>query len=90
MTKLTTPSDRTRRTEQKTFSDLPPEGSLEFSRNSQSPKNGCFRLMRSQITIELSKSGIGINFQNPGFGIRIFRDMSEFRYQPTSVTGIWD
>ena len=44
VTKLTIPSDRARQTEQKTFSDLPPVGPLEFSRNSQSPKNGCFRL----------------------------------------------
>ena len=42
VTKLTTPSDRTRRAEQKSFSELPPGGPLEFSRNSQSLKNGCF------------------------------------------------
>ena len=44
VTKLTKLSDKTRRAEQKSFSELPPGGPLEFSRNSQSLKNGCFWL----------------------------------------------
>ena len=44
LTKLISQSDRARRAESKTYIHLPSRVPLEFSRNSQSPKNGYFRL----------------------------------------------
>ena len=44
VTKLSFGSDRARRAESKTYINLPSRVPLEFSRNSQSPKIGCFCL----------------------------------------------
>ena len=49
VTKLISQSDKARRAESKTYTHLPSRVRLEFSRNSQSPKNGCFRLKHYRI-----------------------------------------
>ena len=49
VTKLTFESDRTRLVESKTFINLPYKVPLEFSRNSQSPENGCHCHIRKLV-----------------------------------------